>query len=177
MGYTPSHRIADINRFGSHPVTECFRNGDGFQCARALVREAGRYFVLVKILPFVRNESGGIDRINSFEIQVEKEMALAPLKRLVALMIGAVLARTVLCAVGLWLHAGGSELDSMFWIWIAARWLMGLIGAAVMGLLAWYTLKVPNTQSATGILYAGVIVVFMGELFSELLSVGHLYPL
>lgn len=105
-------------------------------------------------------------------------MALAPLKRLVALMIGAVVVRSLLCGVGLALHVGSqSELGPMFWVWIGARWLMGLIGALAMGLLAWQTLKVPNTQSATGILYAGVIVTFMGELFSELLSVGQMFPL
>ena len=65
----------------------------------------------------------------------------------------------------------------MFWVWIASRWILGLLGALMMALLAWYTLKVPNTQSATGILYAGVIVVFMGELFSQLLSVGEIYTL
>lgn len=107
-------------------------------------------------------------------------MALLPLKRLVQMMIAAAVVRTVLAGAGLWLHldeAGGESLESMFWVWIAARWVLGLLGAIMMGLLAWYTLKVPNTQSATGILYAGVIVVFMGELFSQLLSVGELYPL
>jgi len=43
--------------------------------------------------------------------------------------------------------------------------------------MTWYTLKVPNTQSATGILYAGVILAFLGELTSLLLSVDYLYPL
>ena len=107
-------------------------------------------------------------------------MALLPLRRLVQMMIAAALLRTLLAGVGLWLHldaAGDGSIESMFWVWIAARWILGLLGAVMMGLLAWYTLKVPNTQSATGILYAGVIVVFMGELFSQLLSVGGLYPL
>lgn len=108
-------------------------------------------------------------------------MALLPLKRLVQIMIAAAVSRTVLAAIGLWLHLGqagdGPDPQSMFWVWIAARWVLGLLGAIMMGLLAWYTLKVPNTQSATGILYAGVIIVFMGELFSQLLSVGQLYPL
>lgn len=105
-------------------------------------------------------------------------MALLPLRRLVEMMIGAVILRTLLAAAGLWLHlSGAASVEGMFWVWIVARWVLGLLGALMMGLLAWYTLKVPNTQSATGILYAGVIVVFMGELFSQLLSVDVLYPL
>jgi hypothetical protein len=36
---------------------------------------------------------------------------------------------------------------------------------------------VPNTQSATGILYAGVILVFLGELMSQLLSMDSTFPL
>ncbi|HJN07493.1 MAG: hypothetical protein QGG09_18755 [Pirellulaceae bacterium] len=47
----------------------------------------------------------------------------------------------------------------------------------MLALMAWYTLKVPNTQSATGILYAGVILTFLGELTSQLLSVDTLYPI
>ena len=43
--------------------------------------------------------------------------------------------------------------------------------------LTWQTLKIPNTQSATGILYVGVIVTFVGELTSQLLSRESLFPL
>jgi hypothetical protein len=38
------------------------------------------------------------------------------------------------------------------------------------------TLKVPNTQSATGILYAAVTLVFLGELTAQLLSRGLPVP-
>jgi hypothetical protein len=36
--------------------------------------------------------------------------------------------------------------------------------------MAWKTLQIPNTQSATGILYVAVIGVFTGELLGLLLS-------
>jgi hypothetical protein len=55
--------------------------------------------------------------------------------------------------------------------------LAGLVGAAVLTWLTWLTLRIPNTQSATGILYAGVILVFIGELTSRLMSVTTLFPL
>ena len=43
--------------------------------------------------------------------------------------------------------------------------------------MTWYTLKVPNTQSATGILYVAVITTFLGELSGQLLSATSGYPL
>ena len=36
--------------------------------------------------------------------------------------------------------------------------------------MSWQTLKIPNTQSATGILYVAVITTFLGELTAQLLS-------
>jgi hypothetical protein len=42
--------------------------------------------------------------------------------------------------------------------------------------MAWFTLKIPNTQSATGILYAAVVATFLGELMSQLLSASSVYP-
>ena len=46
----------------------------------ALVRESGRSFVIVKILPFIRKASGEIERVDRFSLQLEKKMALAPLR-------------------------------------------------------------------------------------------------
>jgi hypothetical protein len=105
-------------------------------------------------------------------------MELVPLKRLVALMIVAILARSLLAVAGLSIYASGeTALPMAFWIFIGLRWLSGLLGTLALAVLAWQTLKIPNTQSATGILYAGVICAFIGELTAQLLSVGRLYPL
>ena len=105
-------------------------------------------------------------------------MDLIPLRRLVLMMVGAIIARSVLCAIGLVIHLGThDELATNVMVFIALRWLSGLIGTAALAWMTWQTLKVPNTQSATGILYAGVILAFIGELVSNLLSVGQLYPL
>jgi formate-dependent nitrite reductase membrane component NrfD len=43
--------------------------------------------------------------------------------------------------------------------------------------MVWETLKIPNTQSATGILYVAVIGTFVGELTGLLLSAESSYPL
>ena len=105
-------------------------------------------------------------------------MQLVPLKRLVALMAAAVIVRTILAAVGLSLEVGeqGRPENTML-MFLLLRWLAGLLGTMMLAIMAWQTLKVPNTQSATGILYVGVITTFLGEMTSELLSVHCLYPL
>jgi hypothetical protein len=105
-------------------------------------------------------------------------MELLPLKRLVVLMVIAILVRTVVSGTGLILQASSpAPLETVFWIFVSFRWLSGLLGTFTLALMAWYTLKVPNTQSATGILYTGVILTFLGELISQLLSVDTLYPI
>ena len=67
--------------------------------------------------------------------------------------------------------------SALLWaLFLALRWLSGIVGVLGLAWLTWQTLKIPNTQSATGILYAGVILVFIGELTSQLLSAQALYP-
>ena len=46
----------------------------------SLVREAGTNFLLVKVLPFTRQPGGTIERVDRFEIHVNAEPALAPLR-------------------------------------------------------------------------------------------------
>ncbi|MBP90602.1 MAG: hypothetical protein CMJ64_28485 [Planctomycetaceae bacterium] len=105
-------------------------------------------------------------------------MELLPLRRLVMSMTVAILVRTLVSGAGLALQLGNDQsIDAAFWIFVTFRWLSGLLGTLTVALMTWYTLKVPNTQSATGILYAGVILAFLGELTSMLLSVDTLYPL
>lgn len=105
-------------------------------------------------------------------------MELLPLKRLVIFMTCAIVVRTLVSGTGLALQATSAQpLNGVFWIFVTFRWLSGLLGTFTLALMTWYTLKVPNTQSATGILYAGVILAFLGELTSLLLSVDYLYPL
>ncbi len=102
-------------------------------------------------------------------------MELAPLRRLVLLMAAAVLLRGAASLVGL----GLAEADRAvaWWLMVSLRWGAGLVLTLALAWLAWQTLKIPNTQSATGILYAAVIVTFIGELTSQLLSADAAYPL
>jgi hypothetical protein len=55
-------------------------------------------------------------------------------------------------------------------LWLPVRWLVGLLGPAFFGVLAYRTAKIRSTQSATGILYVVVILVFLGELNALLLQ-------
>jgi hypothetical protein len=108
-------------------------------------------------------------------------MKLQPLRRLIVLMGVAVGLRMAVCLVGLWLeatgHLAGTGLALQSWmLFVALRWLAGLFGVLVLAWLTWQTLRIPNTQSATGILYAGVILAFIGELTSQLLSAETKYP-
>jgi len=105
-------------------------------------------------------------------------MELAPLRRLVRFSVVAVLLRGVLCAAGLaglWIAEGAP--DRIVVSFLALRWLSGILGPLWLAWLTLRTLDVPNTQSATGILYVSVIATFTGELTSQLLSHSARFPL
>ena len=105
-------------------------------------------------------------------------MQLQPLRRLVLFILIAVSLRMLVCGTGLreelfspaMARAGTPYL-------LALRWLSGLLGLALMAVMTWNTLRIPNTQSATGILYVGVIFACLGELTSQFLTAGSEFPL
>lgn len=90
-------------------------------------------------------------------------MKLEPLKRLVVGTLVAVALRAAVAGTLMGLEAVGPQ-THFEWSMTALRWLAGVLGVGIIGVMAWQTLKIPNTQSATGILYVGVILVFLGEL-------------
>ncbi|MEX2315746.1 MAG: hypothetical protein WD669_01250 [Pirellulales bacterium] len=105
-------------------------------------------------------------------------MQLAPLHRLLSAAALAVVLQAVVSAIGLACEYHYAPSLSIQWVlFLALRWSFGIVG--VLGLLwmAWQTLKIPNTQSATGILYVAVIGVFIGELAASLLSAESAFPL
>lgn len=105
-------------------------------------------------------------------------MQIAPLVRLIGLALAAVALRAVVSGAGLAAHLqAGGAVESSFWMMLALRWLAGVVGVAVTLVMAALTLRIPNTQSATGILYVSVIGAFIGELVAQLLSSGSLFPL
>ena len=104
-------------------------------------------------------------------------MQLAPLKKLLLAMGVAVVLHGVICGAGLALEASRRPFDTQDWLFIILRWSFGLMGVLVLTWLAWRTLAIPNTQSATCILYVAVIGAFVGEKMSLLLSSASVYPL
>jgi hypothetical protein len=52
------------------------------------------------------------------------------------------------------------------------RWLAGLLALPVLLVMSRRTLAIPNTQSATGILYVGCLAAILGELTAQLLAAG-----
>lgn len=52
---------------------------------------------------------------------------------------------------------------------LSLRWLAGLVGLPVLLVMSRKTLDIPNTQSATGILYVACLAAILGELTAQLL--------
>ena len=102
-------------------------------------------------------------------------MTMAPLMRLLAALLGAIVARLGLAGLGLWLWSstGGHSLVTLegeTLLWLPVRWGLGFVAPLVLGVMARQTAKIRSTQSATGILYVVVIFCFLGELTGQLLQ-------
>ncbi|MEQ9411088.1 MAG: hypothetical protein RIK87_25475 [Fuerstiella sp.] len=66
--------------------------------------------------------------------------------------------------------------DSTQQVWLGIRWVGGILAPALMAAMVWKILKHRNTQSATGVLFAGLVLVFMGEMTASLLEQDVLIP-
>jgi len=109
-------------------------------------------------------------------------MRLDPLRRLLVLLAVAIVVRMILSGIGAGLEASrlsstAAGISTSWLLFMSLRWFAGLLMPLLLTYLTWQTLKIPNTQSATGILYAGVIVVFIGELCAQILSAQAAFPL
>ncbi len=105
-------------------------------------------------------------------------MELGPLRRLISVAAAAVVLQMLVVGTGLVgtvVHQPTLRFDWL--LFITLRWSFGLLGTLALLWMAWQTLKIPNTQSATGMLYVAVCGVFTGELMGLLLSAGSPFPL
>jgi hypothetical protein len=96
-------------------------------------------------------------------------MSIAPLSHLTRILTIAVLVRLVVSAIG-WSVADGAIQDSLLWTWFALRWLAGIVGPLVLCGMTLRILRYRNTQAATGVLFAAVILSFIGEMSAALLA-------
>jgi hypothetical protein len=104
-------------------------------------------------------------------------MSIEPLLRMVAFMAWGLGIRCLLAAIGFSVthvrHSGfgsiapGGSGDGLF---LAARWGMGFLAAAVAIFMSWRTARIRSTQSATGILYIAIIFILFGELASLIMA-------
>jgi hypothetical protein len=85
--------------------------------------------------------------------------------------------QALVCGAGLAAELASRDFSMAWLLFVALRWSFGLLGVFGLLWMARETLKIPNTQSATGILYVAVIGVFVGELTSALLSTESTFPL
>jgi hypothetical protein len=97
-------------------------------------------------------------------------MVIGPLARLVAMMAAAVCLRGAVEGAELAVQLSSTWPTTEGWLFIALRWLAGIVGTLALAVMTWQTLKIPNTQSATGILYVAVIATFLGELVALLMA-------
>lgn len=93
-------------------------------------------------------------------------MPLEPLFDANRLLGAAALARL---GVSIWaLALGASALtESTFVVWLSLRWLAGIAGPLGVWWMVRRILAYRNTQSATGLLFVGVILTFIGELTAD----------
>jgi hypothetical protein len=100
-------------------------------------------------------------------------LSIRPLILQLAAFFVALVLRAIVAGVALWFWTADHSLTNLndeVVLWLPVRWLIGIVGPAVFGFLAYRTAKIRSTQSATGILYVVVILVFLGELNALLLQ-------
>jgi len=95
-------------------------------------------------------------------------MRVDALRRMIDIALMAWAAQVVIAAAGLlpW----RSPADATAAALLALRWLAGLVGLPILLVMARKTLDIPNTQSATGILYVACLAAILGELTAQLLA-------
>jgi hypothetical protein len=101
-------------------------------------------------------------------------MSIDPLRRFVRCMGIALTLRVVVAAAGLVIWAGGrmpaSAAGTSPALFLMMRWVVGIAGTALATFMAWKTVEIRSTQSATGILYIAMTLVLFGELTALTLS-------
>ena len=95
-------------------------------------------------------------------------MSIEPLNRLTWYLGIAGGVRLSISAVALSVYLE-SMTTTTHWIWIALRWTAGIAGPLIVFVMVIKILKFRNTQSATGVLFVGVILTFIGEMTAALL--------
>jgi hypothetical protein len=100
------------------------------------------------------------------------KLSITPLKRYNAALLLAAFSRAILFCAGvaaaIWIEIPTGNPDRGFFmvnaLILLQRSLFGVIGPCLLAYMSWETVKIRSTQSATGILYAAMVLVAIGEL-------------
>ncbi|GIX04470.1 MAG: hypothetical protein KatS3mg114_0339 [Planctomycetaceae bacterium] len=106
-------------------------------------------------------------------------MSLEPLQRQTQLTLVATLWRGLLSCGWFFSHARQEQTSAAMLLLVAQilRWWAGIILPLILCIMIFRILRYRNTQSATGVFFAGVILVFLGELAAMFLRVQTRWPL
>jgi hypothetical protein len=96
-------------------------------------------------------------------------MSIRPLRWFIGILIASAALRLLCSGLALF-RFGFSIHEVVYGLWLGMRLAGGIVVPAVAAVLVWKVLQYRNTQSATGILFAGLILVFMGEMTGVLLE-------
>lgn len=96
-------------------------------------------------------------------------MSIQPLTSLTRALLAAVIVRLIVSALCWW--TGGEAIHgSLLWSWFTLRWVAGIAAPVVLCGMTLRILRYRNTQAATGVLFAAVILSFIGEMSATLLT-------
>lgn len=96
-------------------------------------------------------------------------MSIQPLSWFARALFAAALVRLVVSGVALGRY-GWTATDMTHTLWLVMRLIGGILVPIVTSFMVVRILRYRNTQSATGVLFAGLILVFMGEMTAALLE-------
>ncbi len=108
-------------------------------------------------------------------------MSTRPLHTASLWLGGAAAVRLLLALIGLGLYLNEKDTVAATWsdtysVWLSLEWLGGIIGPLVVCGMVIRILRYGNTQAATGVLFVGVILAFLGEMTAALLRQELAFP-
>lgn len=105
---------------------------------------------------------------------VDPRMPVRPIRRLVGLLLAALLLQlAVVAASGYLSHAPASSFVLGFWM----RLLVGVLFPLVLAWMTWKACEIRALQSATGLLYIATALVIAGEIISKAILLSARVPL
>ncbi len=96
-------------------------------------------------------------------------MSLRPLVWFCRILLAAAVLRGI-ASTCVWLLVSGQSLQQLQWMWLLLRIGGAILAPAAASVMSLVILRHRNTQSTTGVLFACLILVFMGEMSAALLQ-------